>query len=423
MLQIHSETGRLRRVLVHEPGPEVDRMVPDMMEELLFDDILFGERAREEHRRLCKLLQVLGIETVEMRGLLEQTLEQKEARDWLLGAVIEDAAGPVAERMLAADPKQLAGFFVGGVRYRATADSLSTEDLFDVYPAPNWCFQRDPQVVVGDGVIFSAMATPTRARETLLSRTVFRFHPDYKDAPVLMDPLQVSVEKPLYLGLNRPCFEGGDIMVLSDDVMAVGYSERTNRSGVRQLVQALTRREGGPRWLIVAALPHKRAYMHLDTVVTQIDRNECLAFTPVILPGHDDTAGVFEFDLHDQEPRPRLGSDLLTALRGRGVDLKAVSCGGDDPLDQQREQWTDGANALALAPGVIVIYERNVKTAEALDRAGYAIHDADDVIAGKAQVDLDAPRKTCIVLPSNEISRARGGPHCLTHGLVRDRLD
>ncbi|RKZ15852.1 hypothetical protein DRQ53_07875 [bacterium] len=423
MLQIHSETGRLRKVLVHEPGPEVDRMVPDMMEELLFDDILFGERAREEHARLCELLNVLGVETVEMRELLEQTLEIDEARQWLLDAVLEDVEGTVAERLRGAGAVELAQFFVGGTRHRQTADSLSTEDLFDVFPAPNWCFQRDPQVVVGDGVIFSAMATPTRTRETLLSRTVFRFHPDYKDAPVLLDPLQTSIEKPLYLGMNRPCFEGGDIMVLSDDVMAVGYSERTNRSGVRQLVDALARSERGPRWLIVAALPHKRAFMHLDTVITQIDREECLAFTPVILPGHDDTAGVFEFDLHDNDPRPRLGSDLLTALRGRGVDLRPVACGGDDLLHQQREQWTDGANALAVAPGVIVIYERNIKTAEALDRAGYRILDADDVISGKVQVDPDQQQKVCVLVPSNEISRARGGPHCLTHGLVRDRLD
>lgn len=423
MLQIHSETGRLRRVLVHQPGLEVDRMVPDMMEELLFDDILFGERAREEHDRFCRLLRTLGIETVEIRDLLEQTLENDAARDWLLRAVLEDLAGPVAERMLAADARGLAEIFVGGARYRQSDDSIETEDLFDVFPAPNWCFQRDPQIVVSDAVIFSAMATPTRARETLLSRAVFRFHPDFADTPVWLDPLQAAVEKPAFLGLNRPCFEGGDIMVLSDQVMAVGYSERTNRAGVRQLVSALTRREGGPRWLIVAALPHKRAYMHLDTVLTQIDRDQCLAYAPVVLPGHDDTAGVFEFDLHDLEPRPRVGSDLLTALRGRGVDLKPVSCGGEDLLNQQREQWTDGANALAVAPGVIVLYERNVKTAEALSAAGYRILDAERVIAGAERVDLDAPTRTCILLPSNEISRARGGPHCLTHGLVRDRVE
>ncbi len=114
---------------------------------------------------------------------------------------------------------------------------------------------------------------------------------------------------------------------------------------------------------------------------------------------------------------------MLTALRGRGVDLKPVPCGGDDPLYQQREQWTDGANALALAPGVIVVYERNLKTVEALDSVGYRVLDAEDVISGREKLDLDRPEKICLLLPSNEISRARGGPHCLTHGLIRDRLD
>ena len=128
MLQIHSETGRLRRVLVHEPGPEVDRMVPDMMEELLFDDILFGERAREEHERLRRLLDVLGVETLDMRDLLEQTLEDAAAREWLLNAILEDVSGPVAERMLAADARGLTNFVVTGARYQQTTDSLATEE-------------------------------------------------------------------------------------------------------------------------------------------------------------------------------------------------------------------------------------------------------------------------------------------------------
>jgi arginine deiminase len=172
--------------------------------------------------------------------------------------------------------------------------------------------------------------------------------------------------------------------------------------------------------MIVASLPHKRAYMHLDTVMTQIDENQCLAFPPVILPGHDDTAGVYEFDLHAKEPRPRPCTDLLTALRGRGVDLEAIPCGGDDRVAQQREQWTDGANALALAPGVIVLYERNIRTAETLAARGYRVIEADAVIDGRESVDLDHPSQTCILLPSHEISRARGGPHCLSHGLRRD---
>ena len=421
MLDVRSEVGRLRRVLVHAPGPEVDRMVPDMMEELLFDDILFGERARDEHRRFRQLLGTLGVQVHDMRDLLVESLTDDAARAWLLHAILDDVSSPVGERMRTASAEDLADMFVGGVRWsNDSSDVLSSEDLFEIVPVPNWCFQRDPQVVVGGSVLFSSMATLTRSREVLLSRTVFRFHPDLRDVPVLHDPLQVSPDRPLYIGMHQPRMEGGDVMVLGEDVVVVGYSERTNRSGVRHVVRALTRMENGPRWLIVASLPEKRAYMHLDTVMTQIDQGHCLVFPPVILPGHDDTASVYEFDLHESDPRPQPSTDLLTALRGRGVDLEPVSCGGDDPLQQQREQWTDGANALAVAPGVIVLYERNVATADCLARNGYDIVEADDVVEGRTVVDLAAPRRTCILLPSHELSRARGGPHCLTHALWRD---
>ncbi|MEO0971697.1 MAG: arginine deiminase family protein, partial [Pseudomonadota bacterium] len=193
-------------------------------------------------------------------------------------------------------------------------------------------------------------------------------------------------------------------------------------SGIRQVVRALgAMGETGPRWLLVAVVPQKRAYMHLDTVMTQIDHGHCLAFPPVVLPGHQDTAQVYEIDLRrDNGDQPRLVGDLLSALKGRGIDLAPVPCGGEDPVKQLREQWTDGANALALAPGVVVLYERNVATAASLDRFGYRVIEADDVIEGRESVDLATPTPTCILLPSNELSRARGGPHCLSHALERE---
>lgn len=422
MLDVRSEVGRLRRVLVHAPGAEVDHMVPDMMEELLFDDILFGEKAREEHGRFRTLMGTLGIKVHDMRDLLVDALAVDGAKDWLLNAVLEDVSSPVGETMRAASAEDLVDMFVSGVRWSESSDVLSSEDLFEIVPVPNWCFQRDPQIVVGDSVLFSSMATLTRSREVLLSRAVFRFHPDFASTPVLHDPLEAAPDRPLYIGMHQPRIEGGDVMVLGPDVVVIGYSERTNRSGVRHVVRALTRMENGPRWLVVASLPEKRAYMHLDTVMTQIDEGRCLAFPPVILPGHDDTASVYEFDLHEKDPRPRPCGDLLAAVKARGIDLEPIPCGGDDPLRQQREQWTDGANALALAPGVIVLYERNVGTAECLDARGYRVIDADDVFSGRATVDLEAPKPTCILLPSNELSRARGGPHCLSHALQRDPL-
>jgi arginine deiminase len=421
-LSVYSEVGRLRRVLVHEPGPEIDRMVPDMMEELLFDDILFGERAREEHRLLRRLLEHLGISTFDSFDLLVEALGADGAQEWFLRAVKPSVAAPVFERLEAASAEDLARIFVGGLRRRDDLDVLAGGDLFEILPTPNWCFQRDPQIIVGDGVIFSSMATPTRARETLLARTVFRFHPEYRSAPVLLDPMAVDEDQPMYLGLHRPRFEGGDVMVLSNEVIAVGYSERTSRAGVRQLAQALHRREGGPRYLVVVALPHKRAYMHLDTVLTQIDRGHCLAFPQVILPGFDDTASIYEFDLHHEDPRPEARGDLLSALRERSIDLEPIACGGDDVIAQQREQWTDGANALAVAPGVCIAYDRNQRTIEALSQSGFDIVPATELLAGRVLVDLADPRPTCILMPSTELSRARGGPHCLTHALERDAL-
>jgi arginine deiminase len=157
-------------------------------------------------------------------------------------------------------------------------------------------------------------------------------------------------------------------------------------------------------------------------VITAVDRDACLVYPPVILPGGSEEARVYEIDLHADDPQPVACASLLSALTLRGVDLEPLPCGGSDAVAQQREQWTDGANALALAPGCILLYDRNVRTAEQLARHGFRIVDAKDVLKGAVPLDLDQVRRTCVLLPSHEISRARGGPHCLTHPLMRDDL-
>lgn len=420
MVDVRSEVGRLERVLVHEPGLEVDHMVPAMMEELLFDDILFGDRAREEHARFRRVLQLLRIEIVDAEDLLVDTLRDPNAREWILDAMLEGRAASARKLLEDLPPDALAVKLVGGVRSDPKRDRLPAGELFLVPPLPNWCFQRDPQVILGDGIIYAAMATEARARESLLSRAIFRFHPELAATRTIHDPLEAATPRSKGKRAGKGVLEGGDVLVLSPDVIAVGLSERTDEAGVRGLARALHRNDGGPRWMFVVAIPQRRAYMHLDTILTPIDADACLVYPPVIAAGGAESAEVFEIDLHAAELTRVARPDLLGAMARRGVSLTPVPCGGDDPLAQQREQWTDGANALALAPGVITLYDRNVGTMESLARHGFRLVEAEDLLLGREELDLDdRPGRVCIVLSSHELSRARGGPHCLTHPLVR----
>ncbi len=422
MVHVTSEIGRLRRVLVHEPGPEIDRMVPPMMEELLFDDILFGDRARGEHRRFRRLLQLLGVDVVEANSLLAEALSDGEARSWLWARLRPEAPHALRAGQPPRSAAEAVAIAVNGLLAGDDCSGIEVEDLFQLPPIPNWCFQRDPQMVLGDGVVFSAMATSARWREGLLTRCIYRFHPDLVDTRVVLDPLREAREAGQFLGPHRPRLEGGDLLVLSPEVVAVGVSERTNMVAVELLAEALAGRDDGPRWLEVVQVPARRAYMHLDTVFTPIDRGAALVFEPVISGSGPQLAETSEIDLRSSDLAPRHRGRLLDALQRRGLELQPIACGGADPVAQQREQWTDGANALALAPGVIVLYDRNVATADALDRAGFRVLPAEDVLLGREEVSLDGGERVCLLIDSHEMSRARGGPHCLTHPLERDDL-
>ena len=395
-------------------------MVPPMMEELLFDDILFGDRARDEHRRFRRLLQLLGVEVIEANDLLAEALATDEARTWLWSMLRPEAPLDLRNSPVPESAATAVATAVGGLLAADDPHGIEVEDLFRLAPLPNWCFQRDPQVIVGNGVISGAMATAARWREGILSRCIFRFHPELSNTPVILDPLHASHDNGGYLGPHRPRLEGGDVLIMSPDVVAVGVSERTNTVAVELLAGALAGLDDGPRWLEVVHLPHRRAYMHLDTVFTPLDRDAALVFTPVICGSGPQLADTYEIDLRSSDPAPQHRGCLLEALANRDLKLEPISCGGADPVAQQREQWTDGANAFALAPGVIVLYDRNVATADELARRGFRVVAAKDVLLGREEVRLDDEGRVCLLIESHEISRARGGPHCLTHPLERD---
>ncbi len=216
------------------------------------------------------------IDVVEANTLLTEALAGDEARSWLWARLRPEAPQVLRADEPPASAEEAVAIAVTGLRAGDDCSGIEVEDLFRLPPLPNWCFQRDPQVILGDGIIFSAMATSARWREGLLTRCIFRFHPELAGTSSILDPLREAREAGQFFGPHRPRLEGGDVLVMSPEVAAIGVSERTNMVAVELLAEALAKQDGGPRWLEVVHVPARRAYMHLDTVFTPVDRDAAL---------------------------------------------------------------------------------------------------------------------------------------------------
>ena len=426
-LSVFSEIARLKQVVVHDPGPEVDLMVPGMMDKLLFDDILFGEHARNEHALFRQVLGRVAEEVLDVQDLFEEALQDEGVKL----AFIEDL------RRLAGLPDETCNLLrelssaeaarsvITGVPWDDMPGHTPWEKEFDyrLRPIPNLLFMRDPASVIGDGYSVNAMATWAREREALILSTIFRHHPRLRH--LTEQDKWFDQVTPLIRGqIKAPVsLEGGDILVLSDRVLAVGCSERSSTDAINLLAESLRADhqdgQGSFEFLVMVLMPKKRSAMHLDTIFTRISEAECLVYPPYFTDGSRELLNVVVMDLRHPELRFTTQSNLLAALRGLGIDLAPIACGGRDYIKQQREQWTDGANAFALAPGVITSYRRNVATAEELARAGYHVMTERELLADPA-LDLLDGRKYLIQVESSELSRARGGPRCMTMPLSRD---
>jgi len=421
-LNVTSEIGRLKSVLVHLPGREIDLMIPPMMAQLLFDDILYGQVAREEHRRFQQLIRFVADDVYDLQDLLEEVLEDDDAkkrivrdlarrnglRPRITAQLLEHPAGALAEVLIA-----------GIARDKGSGDLPE----FDLFPIPNLFFMRDPQIVLGDRVVVSSMATQARRRESLLSKYVFENHAHFRNGgtPFWVDFMETEPERPM--SRSTPTLEGGDVLVPRRDLLLVGVTERTNKAGVQALIRALKKAEAGVKTVIIVEIPRQRSFMHLDTIFTFINRHECLVYPPVILPKGGQAAKVTSVDLTKKRGAAYTQEkSLLAALKKQGFDLDPIYCGGQSAVDQQREQWTDGANAFALAPGIILLYERNVRTAEELAKHGYHIIYEDDLLLGRTELETWTDRKYAIQIQGNELSRARGGPRCMTMPLEREDI-
>ncbi|MBP5560349.1 MAG: arginine deiminase [Muribaculaceae bacterium] len=406
-IHVTSEIKPLKKVLLHRPGRELLNLTPNTLEELLFDDIPYLKVAQEEHDAFSQVLRNNGVEVVYLEDYMAQVLDiNPEIKDTFLRQFIAEAGVRATkyhdviydflsdiESSKELVLKTMEGIYLHELPRskhhirNSLADMVNGETRIVVNPMPNLYFTRDPFESIGTGVGINRMFSTTRCRETIYADYIFRYHPDFKD-----------VEH--YYDRTRPFhIEGGDVLNLNEHTLAVGISQRTEPDAIERLAKNIFANEHATIDTILAVrIPESRAFMHLDTVFTQIDHDKFMIHPGIlgplevfkIMPGKKDE------QLKITRKRETIAEILAEAL---GVDeVTLIECGGGDRITAEREQWNDGSNTLCVAPGTIVVYERNNVTNDILRERGLNV----------------------LEIPSSELSRGRGGPRCMSMPLWRE---
>ena len=407
-IQVKSEIGKLKKVMLHRPGKELEHLVPGDLERLLFDDIPYLKTAQNEHDLFAGIMRGEGVEVVYLEDLTADVLKgNEELKRQFVEQFIAEGEVPddkmreylASYLMEIRDEKELVLKLMSGVRVgelevktnRPLVNLVKTDSQFIMDPIPNLYFTRDPFACIGNGVSLNCMYSRTRRRETLFGKYVLENHPDF------------AGKTPFYYTRELPySIEGGDILNLNSKVLAIGISQRTTAEAIELLAQRIFADESAEIETILALdIPAIRAFMHLDTVCTQVDYDK---FT--IHPGILGTLRIFELkkgekqgELKVTEMRSSLAEVLAEHLKLDKVTL--IRCGGKDTIASEHEQWNDGSNTLCIEPGKVVVYYRNYVTNQILRENGIRV----------------------LEMASSELSRGRGGPRCMSMPLERERME
>ncbi len=412
-INVHSETGTLEAVLLHSPGAEVENMTPQNVQRALYSDILNLSIAQEEYSQLYGVLSKVA-KIYEVRPLLEKVLGHEEDKAALLRRIcVAEDATEYYDRLMEMEPKELARVLIEGLPAEInTLTAYLKNEYYALYPLYNFYFTRDSAVTIGDSVLVCRMANKVRMRESFIMEAIYRCSGCFE--------CRVTDANDFQSGDSPVTMEGGDILIARDDILLVGNGARTSAKGIDFMVDRIRKsRPEGTCHVIVQQLPHSpESFIHLDMVFTLLDRDRCMIFEPLI---RKDTAyQTVHITIRDGKVSGiRTVSGLLTTLKRLGMDLKPIICGGSDEWDQEREQWHSGANSFCIAPGQVITYARNIHTLEELDKDGFNIIAAGDVISGKAAVE----GKCAVTISGSELPRGGGGARCMTMPLSRKKVD
>jgi len=410
-IDVRSEIGELEGVILHKPGREVENMTPKNAERALYSDILNLSVAQQEYAQLSGVLGKLT-NTFQVMDLLEDILANEKVKENLLKKICDyEQRNHVFGRLMSLDAKNLSVALIEGlVEEKNTLTKYLNKERYALRPLHNFFFTRDASMTVLDEVLIGRMANAVRERESFIMEAIFDYHENFTTKTV----------NPLYSpNFNQATtIEGGDVLIARDDILCIGTGTRTSSQGIDFILERLKIQNEKNRHILVQELPSQpESFIHLDMVFTFLDVDTCMVYEPLILQKnryqtlhiHIENGKVSS--IHEEE-------SLLKALQKLGMDLKPIYCGGNkDPWNMEREQWHSGANFFAIGPGKLLGYGRNTHTIEAMNKNGFEVLQANDIISGK--INPEEYKKHIITLEGSELPRGGGGARCMTMPIRR----